>query len=61
MDEVLEERVLDEVVLVVVVVVVLAVDEEDTLEAAMLRSIEVELFRLVDMDECFICCKYSSL
>ena len=57
MDEVLEEVVL----VVVVVVVVLAVDEEDTLEAAMLRSIEVELFRLVDMDGCFMCCKYSSL
>ena len=57
MDEVLEEVVL----VVVVVLAVLAVDEEDTLEAAMLRSIEVELFRLVDMDGCFMCCKYSSL
>ena len=56
MDEVLEEVVL----VVVVVLAVLAVDE-DTLEAAMLRSIEVELFRLVDMDGCFMCCKYSSL
>ena len=47
------DEVLKEVVLVVLVVLAAAtVDkEEDTLEAAMSRSIEVELFRLVDMDE----------